>query len=208
MRLPVVVVVVCVTVLTSVAGVAQSATAKPQRPGEFRQDPLRKYDPFRGMDQDGRIPKPQYPDDLKRPERWRYTPPARIKPGGILDRFWVSSFVTPIIFREADIGFGGGLAMTDIDFRNQNFQEFANIVTTYSAEGQQNFRINWSKWLNHRALSDGGIIREERGRIYARGGYSKTLTRRFFGFGSRSVGGDETSYTEELSDIGFGARWS
>lgn len=206
MRLPAVAVFLCVTVLHCGAGLAQNTTVKPQSPDTFRQDPFRQYDPFRGMDENGRIPKPEYPDDLQRPERWRYTPPARIKPGGIPDRFWVSSFVTPIVFREADIGFGGGLAMTDIDFRNQNFQEFANIVMTYSAEGQQNFRINWSKWLNHRTLANGGIIREERGRVYGHGGYSKTLTRRFFGFGSRSARGDETSYTEELSDIGFGVR--
>lgn len=196
----------CVTALLCVSGFAQGTTAKPQNPDPFRQDPFRQYDPFQGMDESGRIPKPKFPDDLKRPERWRYTPPARIKPGGILDRFWVSSFVTPIIFREEDIGFGGGFALTDIDFRNQNFTEFANIVTTYSAEGQQNFRINWSKWLNHRTMPGGGIIREERGRLYARGGYSKTLTRRFFGFGSRSVEGDETSYTEELTEVGFGVR--
>jgi outer membrane protein assembly factor BamA len=205
-RLPAVAVFICVIALLCVAGIAQNTTAKPQNPDSFRQNPFQHYDPFRGMDGTGRIPKPQFPGDLERPERWRYTPPARIKPGGVLDRFWVSSFVTPIIFREEDIGFGGGLAMTDIDFRNQNFQEFANIVATYSAEGQQNFRINWSKWLNHRTLANGGIIREERGRVYARGGYSKTLTRRFFGFGSRSVGGDETTYTEELTDIGFGMR--
>ncbi|MGK0157567.1 MAG: hypothetical protein ACI9SE_004548 [Neolewinella sp.] len=206
MRHPAVAVFLCVTALLCAPGFAQATTAKPQSPDPFRQDPFRQYDPFQGMDESGRIPKPQFPADLKRPERWRYTPPARIKPGGILDRFWVSSFVTPIIFREEDIGFGGGLALTDIDFRNQNFTEFANIVTTYSAEGQQNFRINWSKWLNHRTMPGGGIIREERGRLYAGGGYSKTLTRRFFGFGSRSVGGDETSYTEELTEVGFGVR--
>src|SRR5690606_31787023 len=131
---------------------AQNSTATPQNPQPGLQDPLLHYDPYRGMDQSGRIPKPPFPSDLQRPERWRYTPPARIKPGGLIDRFWVSSFVSPIIFREEDIGFGGGLALTDIDFRNQNFQEFANIVATYSAEGQQNFRINWSKWLNHRTL--------------------------------------------------------
>jgi hypothetical protein len=158
------------------------------------------------MDQTGRIPKPDLPADLLRPERWRYTPPARIKPGGLLDRFLVSSFVSPIIFREEDIGYGGGLAITDIDFRNRNFSEFANIVGTYSTEGQQTFGVNWSKWLNHRSLPNGGIIREERGRIYAHGGYSKTLTRRFFGFGSRTPESGETSYTQELTEIGGGIR--
>jgi len=158
------------------------------------------------MDEDGRIPKPDFPDDLERPERWRYYPAARIKPGGLLDRFWVSSFVSPIIFREEDIGVGGGLALTDIDFLGDNFRQFANVVTTYSAEGQQAYRFNWSRWLNHQQMADGGIIREERGRLYARGGYSRTLTRRFFGLGSRSPESDETSYTEDLSQIGFGVR--
>ena len=164
------------------------------------------YDPYRGMDQDGRIPKPDFPADIERPERWRYTPPARIKPGGILERFLVSSFLTPILFREEDIGYGGGLALTDVDFRGQRYREFANVIVTYSEEGQQAYRMNWSSWLNHREMPDGGILREERGRLYARGGYSKTLTRRFFGFGSRTPEIDETSYTEELTELGFGVR--
>ena len=185
--------------------VAAQIVTTPQNPPSL--DPVPEpYDPYRGMDADGRIPKPEFPSDLQRPERWRYTPPARIKPGGILDRFLVSSFLTPIFFREEDIGYGGGLALTDVDFRNQNYREFANIVLTYSEEGQQTFRINWSSWLYHRELPNGGILREERGRLYARGGYSKTLTRRFFGFGSRSPETDETSYTEELSELGFGVR--
>ena len=182
------------------------ATQSPPEQVEFQQDPLLRYNPYNGMDKSGRIPKPQFPSDIQNPERWRYTPPARIKPGSLIDRFWVSSFISPVIFREEDVGFGGGFALTDIDFRNKNYQEFANIVATYSAEGQQNFRINWSKWLNHRTMPNGGIVREERGRIYGRGGYSKTLTRRFFGFGSRSPTADETSYLEELSDVGFGIR--
>lgn len=164
------------------------------------------YDPYRGMDLDGRIPKPEFPTDLERPERWRYTPPARIKPGNVLERFLVSSFLTPILFREEDIGYGGGIALTDVDFRNERYREFANIVLTYSEEGQQTYRINWSSWLHHREMPDGGILREERGRLYAHGGYSKTLTRRFFGLGSRSPREDETSYTEELTDLGFGVR--
>lgn len=172
------------------------------------QDPLPKlpYDPYRGMDENGRIPKPPFPDDLARPERWRYTPPARIKPGSMLDRFWVSSFVTPVFFREQDIGYGGGVAITDLDFLDDNFRQFANIVATYSAEGQQTYRIYWSKWLNHRPMPNGGIIREERARLYARGGFEKTLTRRFFGFGSRTPSSNETSYTEELSYAGWGLR--
>lgn len=164
------------------------------------------FDPYRGMDQSGRIPKPEFPPDLARPERWRYTPAARIKPGNIFDRFLVSSFLSPIFFREQDIGYGGGIALTDVDFLNDNYRQFANIVLTYSGEGQQTYRINWSTWLNHRQMADGGVIREERGRLYGRAGYEKTLTRRFYGIGSRTDSSDESSYTEELTAFGFGVR--
>jgi hypothetical protein len=170
--------------------------------------PVMTYDPLNGLDPDGRIPKPELPGDLPNPERWRYTPPGRIKPGDTLDRFLVSSFVSPIVFREEDIGFGGGFALTDVDFRDQRYREFANIVMTYSEEGQQAYRINWSRWLNVIDLDNGGVLREERGRLYARAGYEKTLTRRFFGFGSRTPESNETSYTEELSHTGFGIRMS
>ena len=68
------------------------------------------YDPLRGMDPDGRIPKPEIPQDVPHPERWRYTPEARMKPGNVFERFLVSSFISPIVFREEDIGFGGGVA--------------------------------------------------------------------------------------------------
>lgn len=172
-------------------------------------DPLpRPYDPLDGLDPDGRIPRIQLPGDLPHPERWRYTPPGRIKPGSVWERFLVSSFVTPIFFREEDIGFGGGFALTDIDFRNQRHREFANIVGTYSAEGQQAYRMFWQRWLEHRELPNGGIVREERNRLFGRAGYEKTLTRRFFGLGSKTSEFDETSYTEELTTLGFGGRFS
>lgn len=166
------------------------------------------YDPHAGLDADGRIPKVQLPDGLPNPERWRYTPPGRIKPGSVFDRFLVSSFITPLLFREEDIGFGGGFALTDVDFRSRRYSEFANIVGTYSAEGQQAYRVFWQKWLEHRELPNGGIVREERNRLFARAGYEKTLTRRFYGLGSQTQPTDETSYTEELTTIGFGARVS
>ena len=166
------------------------------------------YDPLRGMDPDGRIPKPEIPQDVPHPERWRYTPEARMKPGNVFERFLVSSFISPIVFREEDIGFGGGVALTDVDFRDQRYREFANILLTYSEEGQQAYRINWQRWLNYRELPGGGVLREERSRLYGRLGYEKTLTRRFFGFGSRTREDDETSYTEELSSVGAGIRLS
>ncbi len=184
---------------------ALPAQQQPQQPDPT---PVSAYDPLRGLDPDGRIPKPQYPSDVPHPERWRYTPPGRIKPGGVLDRFLVSSFLTPIVFHEEDIGFGGGLALTDVDFRSQRYREFANIVLTYSEEGQQAYKINWSRWLSVREMPDGGVLREERERLYGRAGYEKTLTRRFFGLGSRTEKNAETSYTEETTTLGFGVRTS
>ncbi len=171
-------------------------------------DPRNEYEPLRGMDRNGRITRPAVPADLPNHPRWRYTPPGRIKPGNVLERFLVSSFVSPIIFREQDIGFGGGFALTDVDFRNQRYREFANILVTYSAEGQQAYRINWSRWLHVRDANEGGVWREERNRVFAHAGYSKTLTRRFYGFGSRTLRSDETSYTEELTHAGLGVRVS
>ncbi|MCR9244165.1 MAG: BamA/TamA family outer membrane protein [bacterium] len=183
---------------------AQAPTSQPGSQGP--QSPQQPYNPLRGLDPDGRIPKPEFPADLAHPERWRYTPPGRIKPGNIFERFLVSSFFSPILFREEDIGFGGGVAFTDTDFRNQNYREFANIVVTHSEEGQQTYSIFWQRWLHHRELDNGGIIREERGRVTARAGYRKTLTRRFFGFGSRTPEANETSFTEEVTTIGVGLR--
>ncbi len=177
-------------------------------PALVAQSPTAPYDPLAGMDADGRIEKPQIPDDVQNPERWRYTPPGRIKPGNVLERFLVSSFISPILFNESDIGFGGGIALTDVDFRNQRYREFANLLLTYSTEGQQAYRINWSRWLNYRELPNGGVLREERSRLFGRLGYEKTLTRRFYGFGSRTSVADETSYTEELTAVGFGVRTS
>lgn len=168
----------------------------------------REYDPRAGLDENGRIERPELPPDLPNPDRWRYTPPGRIAPGSVLERLFISSFVSPVIFRESDIGTGGGIALTDIDFRNQDYREFANILLTYTSEGQQSYTLDWSRWLYHQELPDGGIIRDERSRMFGRVGYSKTLTRRFFGLGSRTDEGDETSYTEELSELGFGVRLS
>lgn len=82
------------------------------------------HDPLAGMDPSGRIPKVDLPEDFSHPERWRYIPEGRIKPGNVFERFLVSSFVAPQIFYEKDIGAGGGIALTDIDFRNDRRREF------------------------------------------------------------------------------------
>jgi len=156
------------------------------------------FDPFDGVDPDGRIPRIELPDDLPNPERWRYIPEGRLKPGNPIQRLFVSSFVAPFFFRDTDVGIGGGLAFTDIDFREQRRREFAGIFLSYTTEGQQNYSMVWRRWLHHRELPEGGVLQEERSRLHVFGGYSRTLTRRFFGFGAGSDEDDESSYSDEV----------
>ena len=96
-------------------------------PFETALEETENYDPLEGMDPDGRIPRPEMPSDLPNPHRWRYIPEGRIKPGNVFQRLLVSSFVAPLVFVESDIGAGGGIALTDIDFRQQRRREFAGI---------------------------------------------------------------------------------
>jgi hypothetical protein len=62
------------------------------------------FDPLQGMDADGRIPKVPLPIDLPNPERWRYVPEGRLKPGNVFERFMVSSFIAPIVYYEEAVG--------------------------------------------------------------------------------------------------------
>lgn len=164
-------------------------------------DPPPDYDPLNGVDADGRIPKVKLPDSLPNPTRWRYIPEGRIKPGNVLERFTVSTFIVPLFFFEQDIGAGGGVSITDIDFRQQRRREFAGTFLSYTTEGQQRYRLVWQRWLNHRNLEGGGVAVEERSYLRGRVGYERTLTRRFFGFGPDTSENDETSYTEEILGI-------
>ncbi|MCB9883590.1 MAG: BamA/TamA family outer membrane protein [Planctomycetes bacterium] len=177
-----------------------AATTRAQSDADPDQE--RVFDPGKNLGPDGTtVIKPELPPELPNPERWRYTPGGRIKPGSIFERFLVSTWITPLFFREEDIGFGGGIAFTDLDFRNQDWQEFANIVATASAEGQQTYSFAWRRWLEHQTVPEGGIIRDERSTLSAGFEYSRTLTRRFFGFDSKTRASDETSYTEELARL-------
>lgn len=164
------------------------------------------WDPLRGMDPDGRIPKVALPADLRAPERWRYIPEGRIKPGNPFQRLLVSSFIAPQFFFESDVGAGGGVALTDIDFRTQRRREFLGAFFTYTTEGQQRYRLLWRRWLHHRDLDGGGVALEERSFLGAAGGYEKTLTRRFFGLGPDTRPGAETSYTDEVVSVGAGGE--
>ena len=160
------------------------------------------YDPYLGMDASGRIPKVPLPEDLPEPTRWRYIPEGRIMPGNMFERLFVSSFVSPQIFFQEDVGLGGGIAITDIDFREQRRREFLGAFMTYTTEGQERYRLVWRRWLHHREIPDGGVAVEERSFLAAAGGYQRTLTRRFFGLGPDTKESDESSFTDEVSDVG------
>jgi hypothetical protein len=161
----------------------------------------RVYDPWEGMEKDGRIPKVELPEDLPNPDRWRYIPPGRIKPGNFFERFLTSSFISPVLFRDADVGWGFGLAVADLDFRKQRRQEFIGLSGSYTTEGQQNYNIIWNRWLEQINLEDGGVLQEERNVLTGRIGYSKTLTRRFFGIGPDTDLDDETRYSDQRAVI-------
>jgi hypothetical protein len=135
------------------------------------------HDPLQGMEPSGRIPKVELPDDVPNPERWRYLPEGRIKPGNFFERLLVSSFIAPQFFYEQDIGAGAGIAITDIDFRGQRRQEFLGAFLSYTTEGQQKYRLIWRRWLHHRDLPEGGVIVEERSRVGAGGGDHDLHTR-------------------------------
>jgi len=163
------------------------------------------YDPWEGIEQDGRIPAVDAPELLKNPGRWRYVPEGRIKPGNIFQRFMLSTFIAPIVIFEEDVGGGGGLALTDIDFRQQRRREFLGFFMHYTSEGQQQYVARWRRWLHHIELPEGGVMNEERSFLRASAGYRRTLTRRFFGLGPERGEDDETSFTDEQSwiDLGF-----
>jgi len=156
------------------------------------------HDPLEGMCDDGRIPKVKLPDYIRNPERWRYIPEGRLIEGNFVERFLVSSYALPVIFFEGDVGFGGGVSITDIDFRSQRRREFTGIFLSYTTEEQQRYALTWKRFLYHQDLEEGGVVQEERSYVRTKVGYSKTLTRRFFGLGADTRESDETSYTDEV----------
>jgi hypothetical protein len=184
--------------LTGLVAPSPAAAQRLDRDREIR--PI--YDPLLGMDPSGRIPKVALPEDLPEPSRWRYIPEGRIMPGNIFQRLFVSSFVSPQIFFREDVGLGGGIAITDIDFREQRRREFLGAFLTYTTEGQERYRLVWRRWLHHREIPEGGVAVEERSFLAASGGYQRTLTRRFFGLGPDTPESEESSFTDEVSDAG------
>jgi outer membrane protein assembly factor BamA len=166
------------------------------------------FDPLRGLDPSGRIPKVRLPDDIQNPERWRYIPEGRLMPGNIFERFLVSSFIAPVVFFEQEVGLGGGIALTDIDFRTQRRQEFAQIYVSYTTEGQQGYSITWQRWLHQRDMPAGGVIQEERSLVRVSAGFDKPLTLRFFGLGPDTREAFETSYSDANGHLGVLLRQS
>jgi hypothetical protein len=161
------------------------------------------YDPTRGVEPDGRIPRENVPPGLPHPERWRYVPEGRLKPGDFLDRFLVSSFATPILYYNQEVGLGGGFSLNDVDFRNQRRQEYAGLDLSQTSEGQQDYSVLWQRWLHHLDLPAGGILQEERSIVRAFASYDKTLTFRFFGLGPDTKPADETDFSDARIQAGL-----
>jgi hypothetical protein len=191
------------TLLLLLLAVAARAAEAPVDPAAPDGDP-RSYDPLWGIDPNGRIPAIARPDDLPNPERWRYIPEGRLKPGNVFQRFLVSSVIAPYFFYDSDVGAGFGVAAVDIDFREQRRREFAGIFLSYTTEAQQNYTFVWRRWLHHRELPGGGVLQEERSFLRAAGGYSRSLTRRFFGKGPKTDEDDETSYRDSVGFFELG----
>jgi hypothetical protein len=183
-------------------GAVPAGADDPLNPGATSPPPA--FDPWRGIDPDGRIPAIVRPDDLPNPERWRYIPEGRIKPGNVFQRFLVSSMIAPFAFYDGDVGAGFGVALVDIDFREQRRREFAGAFLSYTTEGQQNYTFVWRRWLHHLELPGGGVLLEERSLVRAAGGYSRSLTRRFFGIGPKTNESDETSYRDSVGFFEIG----
>ena len=187
-----------------------AAAAEPDPPAETPAgepaEPDDDYDPWEGIEPSGRIPAIEKPADLPHPERWRYIPEGRLKPGNLFERFGISSFIAPFFFHSSDVGWGGGAAIVDIDFRSQRRREFAGIFASYSEEQQQRYAMLWRRWLHHRERPEGGVLQEERSFVHAFAAYGNTLTRRFYGFGADSNSQDQTRYSDEEVDFTLGLQ--
>lgn len=189
------------SVAAAAAASSAAEAAAAEQPPEFPDFGPDVFDPYEGIDPNGRVPKIEKPADLVHPDRWRYIPEGRIPPGNVIDRFLVTSFIIPFVFRDGDVGTGGGIGLTDIDFRGQRRREFAGIFLSYTSKGQQSYYGLWRRWIHTLDLPEGGVLQEERSFVGLSGGYRKSLTRRFFGFGPDSDEDDEVKYTDELFEL-------
>jgi len=172
------------------------------------QPALKGYDPTRGIDDNGRIPRVVLPVDLPNPERWRYIPEGRIAPGNVFERFLITSFIAPFVYYQDDIGYGAGVSISDIDFREQRRRERASLAASATTEGQERYSIDWRRYLLHRDLPGGGVVVGERDWLRVKSGYERTRTRRFFGLGPDTDEGDESNFTDEATFIGALRQWT
>jgi outer membrane protein assembly factor BamA len=143
---------------------------------------------------------------MVRPERWVYIPPSRSIEGNILKRLFVTTFITPVVFFNDEVGFGGGVSMVDLDFRNQGRREFVGTSYTYTTEGQQNWGGFWRRKTAHVSLGNRAAFQESRNEIGVTLRHTRTLTRRFFGIGPDQRESDEATYTDDIT-LG-GLTWS
>lgn len=164
--------------------------------------PLPWIDPALGMTEDGVIPRVPRPPGIDHPERWRYVPPARTQGGNIFQRFLITSFIGPYAYYTPEVGFGVGVAVTDTDFRQEHRQENAAITAERSTLGQEQYTIDWQRYLGLTPLPNGGVFFEERSWVRLDAGYDRVLTRRFYGFGPDTPDANQTSYTDEASFAG------
>lgn len=182
----------------ALSGALGAVDIAPQQPAPAPLVDPAPFDPLRGIDADGRIPQAK-PADLPDRDRWRYIPEGRIMPGDPIDRFMVSSFIAPVLFYEEAIGAGMGVALTDIDFRNQRRQEFLGLFVAWTTQGQERYTAVWQRWLDKIDLPGGGVVIAGRSWVRVVGGYERTRTRRYFGQGADTRAEDETSYSDEVS---------
>ncbi|NCF98749.1 MAG: BamA/TamA family outer membrane protein [Planctomycetia bacterium] len=147
-------------------------------------------------------------EELAYPDRWRWVPNDRLPKGGLVNRLLVTSFVSPIFFFEGDVGAGGGVGVTDIDFLGKRRSQFANTWITYTSEGQQRFSFSWRKWLAHIDDPGRGILQGDRDHVGISLESSRTLTSRFFGLGASTTLDDESSFTRATDSLGFNLQKS
>ena len=159
-----------------------------------------------GQDPDGRIPLIAKPAEIAGQERWRYIPAARVKEGGFIERFGITTFAVPFVFSEEAIGTGVGIGLIDIDFMHHDRRDTAALFASRTTLGQEQYALVWQHLLQSRRMPDGGILQKETSFIDASANYSNTLTERFFGLGPDTTKQDETSYTDRATWAEIGVQ--
>jgi len=146
--------------------------------------------------------------ELDHPDRWRWISEQRMPPGNLFERVLITSFITPVVFFQGDVGAGGGAGITDLDFLNKRRSQFASIWATYTSEGQRRFSLSWGKWLSHLDVPGRGALQGDRDYMGFSVQHSKTLTSRFFGLGPETTLLDEASYSRKTSSVQFDVQKS